>query len=269
MTDSPYAARESGPVAMRPSRVLERIRAGKVARSLKMNTVDPRAVEIFASAGPDVIWLCMEHVGAGWTELEHQIRAARLYGVDTAIRVSRGSYSDYVRGLELDASGLIVPHVMGAEDAREVRDMTKFAPLGRRAVDGGNADARFTRVALADYMAQANSERFVLHQIEDPEGLDQIERIASIDGVDGLLFGPGDYSIRLGIPGQIDHEEVEAARVAVAKVARKHGKIAATVCSQADVARHADLGYNFLNVGADVLALSRYADAAVEAFGDL
>ncbi|MBD3624948.1 MAG: aldolase [Rhodobacteraceae bacterium] len=267
--DTPYAQRDSGAVAMRRSRVLRAVREGRVARCLKLNTADPRVAEIFASAQPDAIWVCMEHCGAGWTEIEHQIRAAALHDVDTFVRVARGSYSDYVRALELDAAGLIVPHVMGLEDAQMVRDFTKFAPVGRRALDGGNADARFLRLGLADYLSQANSERVVLHQIEDPEAADDLEAIAELDGVDGLFFGPGDYSVALGAPGQMDHAEVEAMRVRVAQVARQHNKIAATVCSQDQIRRHADLGYNFLNVGADVLALTRFADEAMAAFGDL
>lgn len=265
----PYAASAPGAPALRPSRVLRRIREGKVARVLKLNTTDPKVAEIFASAQPDAIWLCMEHVGAGWSDIEHQIRAARIYDVDTVLRVARGSYSDYIRGLELDATGLIVPHVMNSADAARVRDYTKFAPLGRRAVDGGNADAGFTRVGLLDYMAQANAERFVCHQIEDPEAVADLDAIAEMEGVDCLFFGPGDYSVALGIPGQIDHPDVQAVRIRVAEAARKNGKIAATVCSQANIHSYADMGYNFLNVGADVIALVNYADAAMAAFGDL
>lgn len=264
-----YSAHTPGTFALRQSRVLRTIRAGKVARVLKLNTTDPKVAEIFASAQPDAIWLCMEHVGASWSDIEHQIRAARIHDVDSVLRVARGSYSDYVRGLELDATGLIVPHVMNAADATMVRDYTKFGPLGRRAVDGGNADAQFTRVGLLDYMAQANAERFVCHQIEDPEAVENLDAIAEIDGVDCIFFGPGDYSVALGIPGQLDHPDVQSVRQRVADVARKNGKIAATVCSQANIHSYADMGYNFLNVGADVIALVNYADAAMAAFGDL
>lgn len=254
---------------MRPSRVLRRIRSGKVARVLKVNTPDATVAEVFAQSQPDAIWLCMEHVGCTYAQVEHQIRAAKMYDVDTVLRVPRGSYSDYVRGLELDAAGLIVPHVMGVEDATAVRDITKFAPLGRRALDGGNADARFNRVGLLDYLRQANEERFVCHQIEDPEAVAQIEAIAAIDGVDCLFFGPGDFSVALGIPGQLDHPDIDKVRQVVAEAARREGKIAATVCAPDQIGRYVEMGYNLLSVGADVFALAQYADRAVAAFEDL
>jgi len=259
---------EGGAFRMRPSRVLRTIRAGRIGRVLKVNSTDPKVAEIIAQSRPDAIWLCMEHVGATYEQIENQIRAARYHDVDTLLRVARGSYSDYIRGLEADAAGLIVPHVMSAADARQVRDATKFPPLGRRAVDGGNADAQFTRVGLRDYLETANDERLVCHQIEDPEALDELDAIAEIDGVDCLFFGPGDFSVALGVPGELSHPDVESARRRVAEAARRNGKIAGTVCSQDQIGTCADMGYNLLSVGADVIALAQYADRAMAAFGD-
>jgi len=254
---------------MRPSRVLRTIRAGGVARVLKLNTSDAKVAEIFAMAQPDAIWLCMEHTSASFEQIENQIRAAKIHDVDAVVRIARGSYSDYVRPLEMDAAGLIVPHVMNLADATSVRDMTKFAPLGRRAVDGGNNDTGYTRVAYLDYLETANRERFVCHQIEDPEALDDLDAIAELDGVDALFFGPGDFSVALGIPGQMDDPEIARVRKLVADTARKHGKIAATVGGPETVVQYVDMGYNLLNVGADVLALTQYADRVLAAFEGL
>jgi len=264
--NQPYEAAPPTQFRMRPSRVLRTIREGKVARVLKLNISDPKIAEIFAAAQPDALWLCQEHTSAGWEDIENQIRAAKLYDVDTLLRVSRGSYSDYIRGYEMDATGLIVPHVLDAADARRVRDITKFAPLGRRAVDGGNNDAQFTRVGFTDYLQTANRERFACYQIEDPEAMAHLDAIAEIDGVDCLFFGPGDFSVASGIPGQIQHPDVKAARRRVAEVARKHGKIAATVSNRELIGEYVDMGYNLLSVGADVVALAVYSDESMAAF---
>lgn len=261
----PYAASLSA-YKMRSSRVLRKIREGKVARVLKLNTNDAKVAEIFAASQPDALWTCQEHVSGSIESIEHQIRAAKLYDVDTIVRVARGSYSDYIRAFEADATALMVPHIMNADDARKVRDMTKFAPVGKRALDGGNNDAMFTRVGLADYLETANRERFALYQIEDPEAMDHLEAIAEMDGVDCLFFGPGDYSLALGIPGQLQHPDIKAVRQRIAEMARKHGKIAATVCGRDQIRDYADMGYNLLSVGADVVALAQYADASMEAF---
>ena len=261
----PYASAPSR-FAMRPSRVLRTIREGKVARVLKLNTNDAKVAEIFAQSQVDAIWACQEHVSGTTESIENQIRAAKLYDVDTIVRVARGSYSDYVRAYEMDATALMVPHVMNADDARRVRDMTKFAPLGKRALDGGNNDAQFTRVGLADYLEQANRERFACYQIEDPEAVDHLEAIAGMEGVDCLFFGPGDYSLAIGVPGQLQHPDIRSVRERIAEIARRHGKIAATVCGRDQIRSYADMGYNMLSVGADVVALAVYADEAMAAF---
>lgn len=269
MSEEQYSASKASTYKMRESRVLRTIREGKVARVLKLNTNDTKVAEIFAMAQPDAIWLCNEHCSGSFESMENQIRAAKTHDVDAIVRVARGSYSDYIRPLEMDASGLIVPHIMNLGDATDVRNMTKFAPLGRRPVDGGNNDARFSRVELSDYLETANRDRYVMYQIEDPEVMDDLDEIAALEGVDALFFGPGDMSVALGIPGQLDHPDIVKMRQQVATAARKNNKIAATVSGPATVKEYVDTGYNLLNIGADVLALTYYADHMLSAFEDL
>ena len=103
---------------MRPSRVLRRLRAGEVVGCVKINLADSRVSEIAAQNGIDCVWLDMEHCGNDYSVIERQILSAKCHDTDALVRVPRGSYSDYVRPLELDATGIMVPHVMNLEDAR-------------------------------------------------------------------------------------------------------------------------------------------------------
>ena len=245
---------------LRPSRVLRKTRAGGIALCFKVNLADPRVVEIAAMAGYDCVWLCNEHVPSDWLCLENMVRAGKVYDLDTMLRVARGGYPDYVRGLEMDAAGLMVPHVMSVEDARQVVRMTKFPPVGRRAVDGGNADGGYCRVNFTDYLEAANRERFVLYQIEDPEAVEHAEAIAALPGVDGLFFGPGDFSVAIGKPGQVTDPQIIAARDRTIAAARRAGKLAGTPSSPANIRALVDLGCNFLSLGADVVGVSQYCD---------
>lgn len=260
---------ETGPFAMRPSRVLRKIRAGKPACCLKVISSDPRVVETMAASGTDAIWVCTEHTAANYENIENQVRAAKVFDVDLIVRCPRGSYSDYIRNFEADATGLMVPHVMSLDDARQVVQYTKFQPLGNRACDGGNADGLYCRIPYTQYLEEANRERFVIFQIEDPEPLEELDAIAELPGVDMLLFGPGDYSTRIGKPGQIFCPEVNAVRVKVAEAARRAGKIAGTVGTPEKAKELLDMGFNFLNLGGDVRALSEYSDACIAAFREL
>jgi len=249
---------KSKPIAMRPSRVLASYRAGQVVSCFKTNLADARAVEIAAMLGFDCVWTCVEHVGNDWSAVEQAIWAAKGHDTDLMVRVGRGSYSDHVRALEMDASGILVPHVMSLQDAEWVVRMTRFHPIGRRPVDGGNADGAYCNLAMLDYMQQANAQRFVALQIEDPEPLSDLEAIADLEGVDMLFFGPSDFSQGIGAPGQSDHPTLVDARRRVAQVCEKYGKMAGTVASPENVRQMVDLGYRFINIGADVLALSQY-----------
>lgn len=243
---------------LRRSKTLDLLRAGKPVSCTKINLADSRAVEIAAMAGIDCVWLDMEHVANDYSVIEKQTLAAKAYGADVMVRITCGAYSDYIRPLELDASGIMVPHIMGLEDARNVVKMTRFYPVGRRALDGGNADGGFCQVGLSDYLKQANERRFVCIQIEDPEPMDELEEIAALDGIDMLFFGPADFSHGIGAPGDFANPALVDARKRVAGAAARHGKFAGTVGSLANRAELAAMGYQFISVGADVAALGKY-----------
>ena len=250
----------------RKSRIKRTTDAGKVATILKCNTVDTKVAEIFALAQPDAIWLCMEHVPLDYNQAKNQINAAKIYTVDSLLRVNRGGYSNYIRGFEVDCTGLIIPQIESLADAKQIEEFTKFPPIGKRGLDGGNNDGKYTKLNMHDYIEQANQERLVIYQVETPEVMQDIEAIAEMQGVDALFFGPGDYSLTLGVPGQMDHPDVVAARKKVAEVARKNNKIAATPGGPGVAKNYIDMGYNLLNIGADVVALSDYAEKLVNEF---
>ncbi len=251
---------------MRKSRVLRKLRSGKAVSCFKSNFSDVSVVEIAAMAGFDCIWTDMEHVPNDWSVIKHQVLAAKTGDADIMARVSRGSYSDYIKPLEADASGIMVPHVMGLDDAREIVRITRFHPLGRRALDGGNADGAYCRAGLNEYIKHANNEKFVVLQIEDPEPLDELEEMAGLEGVDILFFGAQDFTQRLCIPGQRNHPEVRAVMKRIVKTADKYGKYAGAVANEENLQEVIDMGYKFIKIGSDVKGLSSHCDAAMEVF---
>ncbi|MBE6713295.1 MAG: aldolase [Ruminococcaceae bacterium] len=242
---------------MRKSRVLRQLRAGKVATCTKLNLCDPRVAEIAAMAGFDCVWIDMEHVPNDMRSVEEIVRACKIYDVDVLTRVSRGSYSDLIRPLEADSAGIMVPHLMSLEDAKKIVYYTKFHPIGRRPIDGGNADGKFCAVSGADYIKQANEERFTVVQIEDPEPLEELEEICALPGIDMIFFGPADFSQGIGAPCSND-PRIDETRRRIAKCARKHGKFAGTVGSADNFDALVEMGYNFIATGADVVALLPY-----------
>jgi 4-hydroxy-2-oxoheptanedioate aldolase len=245
---------------------MAKLRNGELARCVRVNLPEPRVVEIAAMTGFDCIWVDMEHAPNSVAHVENQVRAAKAYDVDVLVRVPRGSSSDLNYPLEMDAAGIMVPHVMSAADARQIVWQTRFHPIGRRPFDGGNADGAYCMVSTEEYVRHANHERFVVVQIEDPEPMSELGEIAQLPGIDMLFFGPGDFSQGLGAPGVLDHPDVDRARHEVAQAARRCGKWAGTVGSPESLRSLVDMGYQFVNVGADVLGLVEYFKRGVAAF---
>jgi 4-hydroxy-2-oxoheptanedioate aldolase len=243
----------------RPSRILSLFKKGTIGTVQKINLADPRVIEIAALSGVDAVWLCNEHVPNDWLGLEGQIRAARIHDIDTLVRVSRGSYSDYIRPLEADATGIIVPHVTTSDEARQIVSWVRFHPHGKRALDGGNADGQYCHLPIDEYIRHSNEERLIILQIESPEAMENLNEIAAVPGINGLMFGPGDYSHRIGKPGQHMVEEVAMARKLVAQAAHRCGLFAIASGLSAGVPVLLAEGHRIFGIGADVIALSNYA----------
>jgi 4-hydroxy-2-oxoheptanedioate aldolase len=251
---------------MRKSRVLEKLRAGNIVSCLKVNFGDGQASEIAAMSGFDCVWIDREHLAQDWSVSAAHVWATKAHNTDIMVRVPRGSYSDYVKPLEMDATGILVPHIMSVEDAKQVIQMTRFHPIGKRAIDGGSADGGYTNFDFNEYLVHANDQRFIAFQIEDPEPLEVLEEIAALDGFDMLFFGPGDFSQGIGAPGDWNNPRLVEARKYVAEIANKYGKIAATTGSIDRLDEFVEMGYRFISVGADVVGLSSYCNTLVNRF---
>lgn len=240
---------------MRTSRILRETGQGRLSACLKINITHPHIVELAGLSGASAVWLCQEHVPNDWSSLEHCIRAAKIHDMDTIVRISKGSYSDYVKPFEADATAIMVPHVESASEARRIVDLCRFYPQGKRPLDGGNVDGGFCQIPMDEYLAFSNREKLIIIQIESPEAVEQIDEIAAVDGYNLLLFGPGDYAHRIGHAGKINHPEVLAAREKVERAAQKNGKglfaVGVNFTSEDQLRR----GYEVSCVGSDVWSL--------------
>ena len=253
---------------MRKSRVLQKLRSGKFVSCIKINLSDAKVCEIAAMAGFDCVWVDQEHIGQDWSVLAAEIWATRAHDTDILVRVPRGAYNNYIKPLELDATGIMVPHILSLADAKEIVYHTRFHPLGRRAIDGGNADGGYTGIDFNQYLEQANEQRFVILQIEDPEPLDELEAIAALPGYDMLFFGPGDFSQGIGAPGVWDHPLLIETKKRIAMLAKQYGKFAGTVGSPANLNELNEMGYQFVSIGADVVGLKNYYASLLQAFNN-
>lgn len=252
---SPWVNSEKG-FSMHESVVLRKLRAGEAVWCAKTNLTDPNVIEIMGHLGIHCVWLDLEHVPIDVQTVHHQVRTAKMMGMDSLVRVSKGSYSDLIRPLEMDATGIMVPHCMDGAEAKQIARTAKFQPLGLRPWDGGNSDGPFCLRGTEEYHAFANAQRFLIVQIEDKEAVDNMEAIIATPGIDAVFLGPADLTHSYGIPGQVEHPLIKSAIDRMAALCRKHGKHWGLPCPPHKAPEMLEKGARILAAGADVIAIA-------------
>lgn len=226
---------------------------------------DSISVEILANTGMDWILLDTEHAP---NELPMVFRQLQAIGGGSAHPIVRPPWNDTVmikRYLDAGVQTLLIPMVQSEEEASRAVAATRYPPRGVR---GYAAASRASRYAQVDqYFDRYMDETCVLVQIETQTALDNIERIAAVEGVDGIFIGPGDLSADLGYLGQPGHPEVvKTIDGAIARI-RACGKPAGILTGDEKLARHfIDQGCVFVAVGSDIGLLSKGSKSLVQNF---
>lgn len=242
---------------MSPSFVRQKLARGETVLTAKACYADPELVELVASSGFDAVWLCLEHKRPDPAVVYSLIQACRLGGADALVRVKPANYTDVLWLLESGARGLMLPRVRTVEEVREVVAAMKFFPGGRRGADVIHADSDLGRMPLAEYIADANRNTFLVVQVEEPEVVPHLDAIAALPGVDALFVGPADLSLGLGQTELLNGPAVAAVVEEVAAVCARHGKRAGLPCAADQVGKYRALGYSWFNVSSDFRCVSQ------------
>ena len=169
------------------------------------------------------------------------------------VRVPDKLYHQMAQMLDIGAEGLILPQVKTQEEAKHIIQSTKYSPLGRRGVSISETVTLFRDFSQAEYTRLANEETLIVVQIESREGLDNMDRILSVKGVDAVMVGPADLSQDMGIPGDIRHPEMEKAFRDVIAACNRHG-VAPGIhfSSMEDAIKWANEGMRFITYSYDI-----------------
>ena len=190
--------------------------------SLLLNA--PALYELVSLMGFHGVWMDLEHHPTSAETAEALMRASRVGNTDILARPAKGEMMRLGRLLEAGATGILYPRCSNAAEAEAVVRAAKFYPLGERGYDGSNPDQPYSTMPADHYVRIANEETFIFVQIEDAGALAEAEAMAAVEGVDGLFFGPVDFSVLSGIPGKLDRPIVQEAIDTVASAARNTGK---------------------------------------------
>lgn len=238
----------------------EKIAPGDTVKGVFVVTGTPANVEILGYAGFDFVVLDTEHAPNDIAEIEHLVRAAQVSGITAIVRVSKNDPALILRALDAGATGVLVPQVNSAGEARQAVQAAKYAPLGNRGIAGMVRAARYGFTPLSEYVSAANRRTLVIVQAEDKRAVENLDEILAVEGVDGVFVGPTDLSQSLGLAGQFDHPEVKGVLESVIQKIADTDKFAGMFCAGAqDAKRWQDLGAKMLAIGSDTLLLGQAA----------
>jgi 4-hydroxy-2-oxoheptanedioate aldolase len=162
-----------------------------------------------AGAGFDWIMIDTEHSPTEPSLGLSLLQAAAPYASSTVVRPVVNDTALIKRWLDMGAQTLLVPYVQDAREAAAAVAACRYGPRGVRGVTGLSRATGYSRVK--DYLVRAEEELCLLVQVETASALERLEEIATVDGIDGVFFGPSDLSASMGLLGQPNHPDVIAA----------------------------------------------------------
>jgi 2-keto-3-deoxy-L-rhamnonate aldolase RhmA len=218
----------------------------------------PAIPQLCRNAGAEFVLYDMEHTGLGFETLKTQFALCRGLSIVPMVRVPRGEYHFIARALDLGAMGVMVPMVGTPEEAAHIVACTRYPPLGRRGAAFGFAHDDYGSGDVRSKVAALHARTMVIPQIETREGLDNVEAIAAVPGVDALWIGHFDLTNFMGIPAEFKHPEYLAAVDRIVAACESRGKTAAFLAADDDWARdYAAKGFRLMAYGVDHLMLQR------------
>lgn len=243
---------------MLATKIKEKLAAKEVSIGSWMSMGHVSIAEILAAAGYDWVVIETEHTAIDVSEVLRLLIAIEGRGAVPLVRLAWNDPIQAKAVMDSGAAGVIVPMVNSRAEAELAVNSIKYPPQGFRGV--GLARAQGYGPGFDEYMEKANSDSLLMLQIEHINAVNDIDNILSVEGIDGTFIGPYDLSCSMGIPGQLDHPDMEAAKEKVLNATLAQGLTPGIHLVHPEAARdqleeHVQKGYRFIALGTDILFL--------------
>lgn len=210
---------------MRTNPVKRTLQSGTVSLGTFVFEFDTGGVaRIAGEAGAEFVIFDMEHTGWSVETIRRLLATCPATGPVPFVRVPAVEYHFIARVLDCGAMGVMFPMVESVEQAETIVRSAKYPPTGRRGAAFGIAHDDYTGRDILDTMRSSDEETLLIAQIETRAGLENVEQIAAVDGIDVLWIGQFDLSCSLGIPAQFDHPDFQSAIDRVLAACAAHNK---------------------------------------------
>jgi len=224
-----------------------------------MGFSSPYAAELMGHLGFDAVTIDLQHGPLFIDAAIPMLQAISATPAMPMVRCSGNNFSEIGKLLDAGAYAVICPLVDSAEDARRFVSACRYPPMGTRS----SGPARALLYGGPDYFDHANQTVLTWAMIETAQGIEQLDEICAVEGLDGVFVGPSDLSIALGLRPQVRWTEppLRPALERIVAAAHRHGRMAGIFCTTAEMARDMRLlGYDMLVLANDAVMLRSAAD---------
>ncbi|WP_316980128.1 HpcH/HpaI aldolase family protein [Shumkonia mesophila] len=225
----------------------------------------PRVVKIFAACGFDFVIVEMEHTDFNMETVGGLVMLAREAGIVPFVRPT-GTIKphDMTRPLDAGAQGLLLPSIDTAEQMAAIVKATKYYPMGNRPMNLRGPHTDYSAGDAAEITWHINEETMLVAMIESQVGIDNLDAICKVPGVDAIFIGPDDLSQDLGIPGQLNHPKMIEATEKIFAICKANGVAYGTSCQNPEMAeKRVAQGARWLPYQNDAAMVFNTAKAAV------
>lgn len=242
------------------NRVKHLMAQGQKTAGAWLQLTSPFSAEIMARAGFDWLIIDMEHAPGDFMNLAAQIQAMGACACEPFVRAPWNDAVTIKRILDTGVTGVLVPYVNSAREARAAVAACQYPPRGIRGVAASPRAAGFGQAGAMEYLTSANEEILVITAVETGEAVDNLDQILAVDGLDGIFIGPMDLATSMGYFANAAHPEVQKAIARIEEKTLVAGKFLGTVAGTWDqAAAKYDKGYQFLMLMSDSVGLAGLA----------
>lgn len=228
------------------------LKAGKKQLGVWSSFAHPYPIEMVATAGFDWVVIDGEHAPNDLQTITSQLQVLEGKHSHAVVRIPTGNDWLVKQVLDAGAQTVLVPMVDTAEQAKALVRAMRYPPHGIRGAGAAGARASLFG-AIEDYVQTANDEVCLLVQVETRLGMENLDAILDVEGVDGVFIGPADLAADMGHPGNSAAEDVKAAiKDMLGRISESDKAAGILGVSQTATQEYADLGAQFLAVGVDV-----------------
>lgn len=249
---------------MRPNTVKERLLKGESIINGWLGIPSTLSAEIIGLSGFDSVTVDLQHGMIGFDSALAMLQALSGTPAIPIVRVPVNDGPQIMRALDAGAYGIICPMISTPEQARRFVSACRYPPNGDRSF----GPSRGFLYGGADYYQHADNTILTLAMIETQQGLDNLDDILSVEGLDGVFIGPNDLCLALGEPPSSESGApvVVEAIAHILSRAQVHGKIPGIFCSSGEAAAmRIAQGFRFVVPGNDGNILKQAAISAVNA----